>query len=236
MPSFALVMAAYNEASKLRAVFERSLAVLEECTDDYEIVILNDGSTDETGRIADEIRQQHPDVVHLITHETNQGIAATFEELYQAGAHKDYVFDVPADGEFPPEALREIVPMLDRFDVVVCVRDRLKGYTGYRRFVSYFNRMVPQLLFGIDLYDPGSAKCRKREVITEIAVTSQGMYVEQERMIRAARRGFRIGMLSVMPAPREDTSGAGAEWRNVCLAVCDMLVLWVRLIVLRQKP
>jgi len=236
MPSFALVMAAYNEANKLRAVFERSLAVLAECADDYEIIILNDGSTDDTGNIAEEIRQQHADVVRVITHETNQGIAATFEELYQAGSHQDYVFDVPADGEFPPEALREIIPMLDRYDVVVCVRDRLKGYTGYRRFVSYFNRWLPRILFGIDLYDPGSAKCRKREVITEIAVTSKGMYVEQERMIRAARRGYRIGMLQVLAAPREDSSGAGAELRNVCLAVCDMLVLWMRLIVLRQKP
>ena len=110
-------MAAYNEAEGLRAVFDRSLAVLEECTDDYEIIILDDGSSDETGTIAEEIRQQYPQVVRLIKHATNRGIAVTFEELYRAGT-KEYIFDVPADGEFPPEALREIVPLLADYDVV----------------------------------------------------------------------------------------------------------------------
>ena len=235
MPSFSIVIPAYNEAETLRQVFERCHAVLRECTDDYEIIILDDGSTDETGAIAEALRQEHPDFVQVITHQTNRGIAVTFEELYKAGT-KQYIFDVPADGEFPPEALREIVPMLSEYDVVICKRDRLKGYTLYRRIVSFFNRLLPRILFGVDLYDPGSAKCRKREVVTEISVTSKGMYVEQERLIHAERRGYRLGKLDVLPEPRKTSSGAGARISNVTLAVIDLFCLWVRLIVLRQKP
>lgn len=234
MASFAIVIAAYNEAGTLADTVERVLTVLEECVDDFEIVILDDGSTDGTSAIAADIADRNPEIVRLITHATNQGIAATFEELYQAGATKDYVFDVPADGEFPPEVLREMIPMLEEFDVIICKRRRLSGYTQYRRFVSFCNRFLPRLLFGVDMYDPGSAKCRRREVITDISVVSSSMYVEQERIIRAAWRGYRIGMIEVTPAPRRDTSGAGARPMNVCLAVRDMLLLWVRLVILRQ--
>ena len=121
MPSISLVIAAFNEEATLEAVFVRCLDVLVECSDDFEVLILDDASTDGTGEIAASIARNHPDVVRVITHQKNQGIAATFEELNQA-ATRDYVFDIPADGEYPPEALRAIVPLLGDFDIVVCRR------------------------------------------------------------------------------------------------------------------
>lgn len=234
MPSISLVIAAYNEAASLRNVFERSLAVLKQCTDDFEIIILDDASTDDTAQIAESLRQEHPEFVHVLTHATNQGIAVTFEELLQA-ATKEQVFDVPADGEYPPEALLEIVPMLDEYDIVICNR-RVKEYTAYRRIVSKMYRLLPKILFGVELYDPGSTKCRIRTVIAEIPVTSKGVFVEAERLIRAARRGFRIGKVDIDPERRIAGDPRGAKFSNVVQAVRDVFCLWIRLVVLRQKP
>ena len=152
MPSFSIVTAAYNEAETLRQVFERSLATLRQCCDEYEIVILDDGSTDGTGAIAESLRDEHPDVVRVIRHTKNRGIAATFEELYQAGT-KECIFDIPGDGEFPPEALHEIIPRLAKYDIVVCKRNRLRKYTLYRKIVSFFNRWLLVRFTGINIVE-----------------------------------------------------------------------------------
>ena len=234
MPSFSVVIAAYNESATLRHVFERCLAVLKQCSEDFEIIILDDASTDQTGEIAEQIQREHPDVVHVRSHSINRGIAVTFEELYRAAA-KEYVFDVPADGEYPPEALLEILPLLGEYDIVVCNRTA-KKYTMFRRIVSFLYRLMPRLLFGVELYDPGSTKCRTKAVLTDITVTSRGVFVEAERLIRAARRGYRIGKVDVVPDRRIAGDPQGAKIGNVVYAACDLICLWIRLIVLRQKP
>ncbi len=234
MPSVSLVIAAYNEAESLASVFKRGLTVLQQCSDDYEVVILDDGSTDQTRTVAEELRTEYPEIVRLLCHEENQGICATFEQLY-ASAEKEYVFDVPGDGEFPPEALLEIVPLLAEFDVVICHR-LYRNYTVYRKLVSFFYRFLPRLLFRVDLFDPGSIKCRRREVIQDINVQSRSVFAEAERMIRAVRRGYRIGKVDIRPELRVAGKARGAAWRNVCGATIDLFKLWVRLVVLRQKP
>lgn len=234
MPSISLVIAAFNEEATLAAVFARCLAVLTECSDDFEVLILDDASRDGTGEIAAAIAAEHPDVVKVITHQKNRGIAATFEELNQA-ATRDYVFDIPADGEYPPEALREIMPLLNDFDIVVCNRT-FKRYTLYRRLVSWSYRWLPRLMFGVELYDPGSTKCRRRTLIEEIPLSSRGVFAEAERMIRAVRRGYRLGKVDVEPERRLAGDPRGASLGYVVLAAIDLLRLWFRLVIFRRRP
>ena len=83
-PSISLVIAAYNEAATLEPVFRRCRAVLEECSDDFEVLILNDASTDETGEIAARLAAEDPDVVRVLTHEHNQGIATSSDHYNPA--------------------------------------------------------------------------------------------------------------------------------------------------------
>ena len=225
MSSISIVIAVYNEEQTLRVVFERCLAVLENCCDDYEIVILDDGSSDDSQRIAESLANQHPEVTRFLRHEVNLGIARTFEDLFQA-ATKELIFDVPGDGEYPPEALYEILPMMSEFDIVVCHRTT-KNYSMYRRIVSYWYRMLPKLLFAVDLYDPGSTKCRKQKVIRDISVKSQGVFIEAERMLRAVRRGYRLGKVDIVPEQRLAGDPRGAKLANVRAALVDLFRLWL---------
>ncbi|MBO13767.1 MAG: cell wall biosynthesis glycosyltransferase, partial [Planctomycetaceae bacterium] len=64
-PSISLVIAAYNEAATLESVYRRCMAMLEECCDDFEVVILDDASTDETGEIAARLAAESPGVVRV---------------------------------------------------------------------------------------------------------------------------------------------------------------------------
>ena len=228
MPSISIVIAVYNEEQTLRVVFERCLAVLKNCCDDYEILILDDGSTDQSQRIAESLADQHPDVTRVLKHEVNLGIARTFEDLFMA-ATKELIFDVPGDGEYPPEALYEILPMMSKYDIVVCHRTT-KNYSVYRRIVSYWYRMLPKLLFAVDLYDPGSTKCRTQRVIREISVKSKGVFIEAERLLRAVRRGYRLGKVEIAPDRRLAGDPRGAQLANVRAALVDLFRLWLEIL------
>ncbi len=234
MPSISLLIPAYNEEAMLTETVERGLRALRAATGDYELIMLDDASDDRTPVIMEEIRRSDPAHIAVLQHPKNEGIARSFEDLYRS-ATKDYVFLIPGDGQYPPEALQEIVPLLGQYDVVVC-RRTYKHYTPYRHVISLCFRWLPRLLFGIDLADPGSTKCVKREIITGIPVCARGVFVEAERLIRAARRGYRIGTVDIVQEPRRGGKARGAALREIAHAAGDLLRLWFTLTILRRAP
>ncbi len=231
-PSISLVMPAYNEERTVERAVERCLAVLESSVDDYEVVLLDDGSRDRTAAVMAELQARDPDRIRLIVHERNQGIAASYEELYRA-ATKDFVMLIPADDQYPPEALSEILPLLDEHDIVVCRRTR-KPYTPWRHCISISYTWLPRLLFGVRLYDPGSTKCVRRQIFVETSVSSRGVFVEAERLIRAIKRGHRIAAVDVVQGDRQAGTATGAHPRTVAVALADLVRLWWSLVVLRR--
>jgi glycosyltransferase involved in cell wall biosynthesis len=233
-PSISILIAAYNEEACLEAAVRRCLAVIAGCADDYEVVMLDDASVDRTAEIMERLRAEQPDRIRVLRHPENRGIAATFEDLYRA-ATKDFVFLIPGDDEYPPEALRDILPMLDRCDIVICRRSA-KPYTLWRKIVSTSFRLLPRLLFGVELYDPGSVKCVRRSIIADVPVMSQGVFVEAERLVRAARRGYKIGVVDIVQRQRQGGKARGARWSLVVRAMVDLWKVWTSLVVLRRRP
>lgn len=234
MPSVSIVIPAYNEERALLPIAVRSLDALKKHCSDYELIILNDGSSDDTAAVMRQIKNQDPDHVRLMTHPTNLGIARTLEDLYRA-ATKDYVFDIAGDGQYPPEVLAQMIPLLAHYDIIVCNRV-IKHYTSYRKLISKAYRWMPKLLFGVDLFDSGSTKCRKREIITDIQVISKGVFVEAERLIRAVKRGYTITKVDISQEARTEGKARGARFPMVLQAILDLITVWVQLQILRRKP
>ena len=233
MPSLSLVIPAYNEEAGLASTVQRCQTTLQKCTDDYEIVILDDCSKDNTVQLMEQIRQTDPAHIRTMSHETNKGIATTFEDLYRA-ATKEYVFLIPGDGEYPPEALERAMPLLNDFDIVVCRRIQ-KNYTFYRHIVSNLYRWLTVILFGVELYDPGTTKIVKREIYTSIPVTCTSVYVEAERMVRAVKKGYRLTAIDIVQEVRKGGVARGARWATVWASGKDVLRLWWELMILRRK-
>ena len=203
---------------------ERALAVLQSCTDDYELIVLDDASTDDTFAIMQRVQARHPGII-VRRHERNMGIAATFEELYQL-ASKEFVFLISGDGQFPPETLTRCLPLLAEHDIVICRRVS-KHYTPYRHAVSWAYRWLPRLLFGVDLVDPGSVKVVRRTIYREVPVTSTSVFVEAERIIRAVRRGYRLTAVDMESQPRVGGQASGARLPVALAAARDLMRFWL---------
>lgn len=231
MPSLSIVIPAYNEEAAIANTVSRCVAAAARCTPDYEVIALDDASSDGTLDVLRTLQQSFP-AVRVERHENNQGIARTFEDLY-ALATKDYVFLVSGDGQFPPELVERCMPLLKQADIVICKRT-VKRYTIVRHIISFCYRWLPRILFGVDLYDSGSVKLVPRAVYREIAVSSKSVFVEAERIIRAAKRGYRIAKIDFVQEERKGGRAHGGKPSTVWKAFVDMWSVWWRLQILRE--
>src|SRR5215813_12048654 len=118
--SISIVLPAYNEEAVIRKTLEQILNVLAEWKLDFEIIVVNDGSTDHTGMIVSAIMEVEPRV-RMVTHERNQGYGATLADGF-AAATKELTFFMDSDGQFDIHELSGLLPFIDENDAVIGYR------------------------------------------------------------------------------------------------------------------
>lgn len=227
------VFPAYNEESAIRDVLEEADTVLRSADFAYEIVVCDDGSRDGTWAILQELASRLP-AVRLLRHERNRGIQATLEDLY-AAARGRWIFHNGSDGQWKTAEALRMLPLAEDARTIVVGRRKNKHYGWRRATVSALFNLMPRLLFGVRTYDAGSIKLFPRSLLAAVAPRSVGVFREGERLIRAARRGFRIVSLDVDCLPRRTGIATGARPALVAQAAGDLLRCWWRLVICRAS-
>jgi glycosyltransferase involved in cell wall biosynthesis len=229
--SVTICIPAYNEAAVIAKVVQEASSVLEQTALCGEILVIDDGSVDETWSILSALQNVIP-ALQIRRHELNKGIAATFTELYQWAAN-ELVFLNSADGQWKMSTLLELLPMAKQHDIIIAQRID-KHYNLSRRIVSWLFNVLPLVFFCTRTYDAGSVKLVRREVY-DIPLLSSGVFNEAERIIRARRRGFRIGVKPIEHFPRLTGKSSGAKPRLVAEAMLDLIKCWLDIVILRRK-
>jgi dolichol-phosphate mannosyltransferase len=230
-PGITICIPAYNEEATIEQVIIEAELALKQASAPGEILVIDDGSADRTWEILCNIQKTVP-ILEIRRHSINRGIALTFTELYR-WASKELVFLNSADGQWKMSTLLELLPMAGQHDIVVA-RRRVKHYGYSRHLVSWLFNVLPVILFATRTYDAGGVKLVRR-AIYDIPIISSGVFGEAERIIRARRRGFRIGVKDVEHFPRRSGKALGASLSLTMEAVIDLLRCWVDIVILRRK-
>jgi glycosyltransferase involved in cell wall biosynthesis len=230
MASISLVLPAYNEADNIEPMVAEAVPALEANANDYEILVVDDGSADGTAAVTRRVMETNPHV-RLIQHEVNQGFgAAVFSGFVQAG--KEWIFYTDADRQFVLSELERFVPFTDKADLIA-------GYRAPRRdpFLRVFYgkgwSALCTLLFGYTVRDVDCGfKLFRREMIQELApqISSRGATFSIEWLARAKRAGYRFVELPVTHRPRVAGSQTGANIDVIARAFRELvrvrLQLW----------
>lgn len=226
-----LCIPAYNEEMTIHQVVIEASKLLERLPFPGEILVIDDCSTDRTWEILSNLTPMLPGL-QIRRHPVNQGIAATFAELYR-WAKKDWVFLNSADGQWPMSAALDLLPMTHAYDIIVARRAD-KHYRLGRRLTSWMFNFLPLIFFFTRTFDAGSVKLARRSVY-DIPIISSGVFAEAERIIRAKRLGYRIGVKSVTHFPRRSGKASGAKPSLVLEASWDLLKCWLDIVILRNS-
>lgn len=207
-------------------MFQQTTQVLESLGSDYEIIICDDASLDGTKQIIKELVASSPKA-KAIFHEHNRGIFFTFEELYQA-ASKEWVILFPGDGQWSPTLLPEAFRQVEAgFDVVIAARQQ-KQYTWFRKINSWFFNQLVIWLYGVNLYDIGAVKLVRRQMIKDFSVDTQSAFSEAERLLKAHKAGYKIGVIWVGHIPRQQGKARGARLSYIVQAFKDLILFRLR--------
>jgi len=191
MTRLSLVCPAYQDEGNIGKVVERALGVLPALADEFEIVVVDDGSLDHTGEQALKAAGNDPRV-RLIRHPENLGYGRALKTGLAAVRESDLICLTDGDGQYDLADLRHLMPFLGSYDAVTGSR-RVNQNPWHRRLMSIgFNTSV-RLLFRVPFRDlTSSLKLFRREILPEAGLTSNGNFTDVELFLRAARKGFRI--------------------------------------------
>ena len=236
VPSLSVFFPAYNEQDNIGQLTEITVNVLEEIGGEYEVIIVNDGSSDKTGKAAEELARRYPRV-QVIHHEKNLGYGAALKTGF-ASAKNDYIFYTDGDYQFDIRELKKFVALVGLSDLVVGFRIR-KRYTVYRNVTSFAYNLVLQILFYLQYRDVDCAfKLVPKSFIDKIDIESVRFFVDAELLIKAQQLGYSVTEVGVNHYLRE-TGLTTVKARTILDTIKEMIWFYLRMRAqgrLRMRP
>jgi len=225
--SISAVLPAYNEEAIIERTVRHVGDVLAGLRSDFEIIVTNDGSRDQTGVILARLQTSDPDLnLRVVTHERNCGYGAALASGFDA-ARKDWIFLTDGDKQFDVAELRKFMPALDgQTDMVIGWRKN-RADPPMRKLNALGWKMLVNTLLGYTARDVDCAfKLFRRQVWEGLTVYARGATFSAEFLIKARRRGFRITELPVGHFPRTAGSPTGARLDVIVRAFVELFRLW----------
>jgi glycosyltransferase involved in cell wall biosynthesis len=229
-----VVFPAYNEEMNIRPTIERALEAMKSLGQEFEILIVDDRSTDATGSIADQLAAEHAEI--RVLHNTrNMGQGASLvrgfgEARYDLLTHNgmDYPFDL--------RDLSKMLPLTKEADIVVAARTARTGYSRYRVLTSVVHKALLRLLFPPRLSDYGFVQIYPRPVWQALNVEARSTaFMVPEALIRAHDMGYRIKEVKIEYLPRLAGEATSGKPKVILHTLRDMFFFWWKRL-LRRTP
>jgi len=256
--SVSLVCWAYNEEDSIAAYLERATRLIEETVDDYEIVLIDDGSTDRTYEIARVFQKKNPRL-KIFQNECNLNVGISSRRAIQR-ASKEFLFWQTIDWCYDIENLREYLEYLKTCDIVQGVRRKpvqvrikiLKPFVALVRlfgikhltrrsdtiskaFVSVVNYLLIRMLFRVPLSDYQNVTFYPTSWIQSVKYESKSSFANPEGLIKSYWAGKSIKEVPINFIPRGQGEAKGTRIKSIMASVQDILTLWVKWVALGKR-
>jgi dolichol-phosphate mannosyltransferase len=226
LPSLSIVLPAFNEAENIEEAVSRAVEAGESSAEKFEVLVVDDGSVDETSALVAGLAQQD-DRIRALSHNGNQGYGAAIRSGFAHARHA-FIFYSDADNQFDLTELRYFVPLMARADVAAGFR-AYRYDPPYRLFVSWIYNLLVRIVFRVHIRDVDCAfKLFRREVIDQITIETSDFFVDTELIAKARRWNFEVVEKGVRHFPRaagETTVSAG----DIPRTLRTIAIMWKRI-------
>ena len=233
-PRVSFVLPSYNEEANIDRALAHTLQAARKMCSEFEIVVVDDGSTDRTADLVRGAGVREP-AIKLLHHCTNRGYGEALRSGF-AAAQYDYVFFTDADNQFDLNEIELLLAWTDRADVVAGYR-KVRRDPFMRRLNGWgWNRIV-RWLFYVPVRDIDCAfKLFRRDVLEQIEIESRGAMINTEIMVKLARNGCTIVEVGVTHFPRTSGVPQGAKLRVIARAMREVKRMYPHLNTLSPTP
>lgn len=224
LPGISVFLPAHNEEGNIERVANGFCAVLPEVADNYEIIIVDDGSRDRTAEIADRMTSENPHI-KVVHHPVNRGYGAAIISGIAAST-QPFVMLCDADGQFDPADVKLLTAHIDGYDAVIGRRAHRADHL-MRRINGKSWTLFVRMLFGMRITDMDCGfKLFRREILQGVVLQSSGAMITAELMARLHGKGARIFEVDVKHLPRMAGEQTGNSPSTILRAFIELFGLY----------
>ena len=241
--SVSLLAWGLNEEDLLEAFLDRAFALLEETSTDYEVVFVDDGSTDRTPELLVAYAKKEPRL-KIVRHDRNYNVGIACRTAI-ANASKEFLFWQTVDWSYDVGNLRIFLELLNHFDVVQGIRPvpiRLLSYipvlrsiyrvnkrsdTFRKAIVSLGNYYLLRVLFGAKFHDFQNITFYPTKFVQSLSIVGRTSFVNPELLLKSYARGVRIIEVPIRFIPRSQGDAKGTRLAAILRSVTDTLRNWL---------
>jgi len=236
LQELSLFFPCHNEAENLEALVADALAALPALATTYEVILVDDGSRDDTAGVAERLVQRHGGVVRLVRHDVNRGYGGALRSGFAAARYSHLAY-TDGDRQFRIADLARLVDCAEATQSPVVIGFRLQRADPPLRLVyATLYRVANRIWFGLRVRDVDcAAKLFRRDVLCNINVHSDGAFFSAELLIRLQLAGVNALEVGVPHYPRTAGSPTGARLSVIARAVRDFWSLRIGLWVNRSR-
>ena len=185
--SVTIIIPAFREEDNIEAAIDNALHVAQSVTQDYEIIVIDDGSPDKTGEFAGLKAQNNPNI-RVASNVTNEGFGYSFARGVKM-ASKEFVTVFPGDNDMSALSLKDLLEARGSADLIISYMQKTNKRSIFRRIISKTFVMLMNLLFGLNLkYYNGAFICRT-SLLKDIPIKSTGLAALAECIVRLLKKG-----------------------------------------------
>lgn len=231
--SVSVFFPAYNDGGTIASMVLSAMIVLEQLTDDYEIIVVNDCSRDYTPEILDRLAADY-DRVRVIHHTTNRGYGGALKDGF-AAATKDLVFYTDGDAQYDVRDLKRLWEIMDDDIDVANGYKRRRHDPWYRKLIGWSYKHFTRFLFGLPIRDVDcDFRLIRRAKMQEITLESDSGVICVEMIYKLKEAGARFAEAPVSHLHRAYGGSQFFTLPRVFAALKGLARLWFKLVVRKE--
>jgi glycosyltransferase involved in cell wall biosynthesis len=219
----------YNEEKNIETTVNKALPIIKEVASKWEIILINDGSKDDTQSKLESLKKAYPDHIRIITHNPNRGYGAALKSGFYNSRYEWIVF-TDADGQFDFKDIHLLIDKQQQTGSDLVIGYYLKRkVSAIRIFGSQLWQLAVFLLFGLKVkdIDCGFKLINKKVIETIPKLTAErGPFITSEFLIYTKKYGFKISEVGVHHFSRQAGEATGAKLNVVVAGFKDLFQLW----------
>ncbi|MFO0945567.1 MAG: glycosyltransferase family 2 protein [Planctomycetota bacterium] len=216
---------AYNDAESLEPLVREIVDAATQVTDDFGILIIDDGSKDETLAIARKLAKADSRI-EVLPHPVNLGFGPTLRDAC-IHPNSEWVLLLPGDGQVPPRELLKLYPLTKDHQYILGYR-QLRQDPWYRSVNSWvYNRLV-RMLAGRMIHDVNSSALINRKVIAHVKFRANSAFIHAELLLESLRHGASFAEVRIDHRQRQFGMASGSKFSVILATMRDLMKYWIR--------
>lgn len=225
IPELSIFFPFWNEEKNIEGVIKKAIPVVERIAKKWEIIMVDDGSSDDTLKIAKRLASENSNLI-VVSNDMNRGYGATLKDGFKKAKYDLVVFN-DGDGQFDFSEVSGLISKIEKSDIVIGFRKKRLD-NPFRHILMNLLKVWDFVLFGLYFKDIDCGfKLFKKSALSKIMpLKSEGAMITTEILAKAKKAHLKIDQAEVSHYPRKYGDQSGGNLRVVVRAIRESLVLW----------